>query len=84
MQTNEFFRFRKRKSVNMQEINLEFRIMDHTTEGAKGFFKEGYDQGSVLSNNDLALLLNISPSTNWGELFKNYPYGEFPEYKEVR
>ena len=43
MQTNEFFRFRKRKSVNMQEINLEFRIMDHTTEGVKGFFKEGYD-----------------------------------------
>jgi len=22
--------------------------------------------------------------TDWGELFKRYPYGEFPEYKEVR
>ena len=39
MQTNDFFRFRKRKSVNMQEINLEFWIMDHTTEGAKGFLR---------------------------------------------
>ena len=26
-------------------------------------FKEGYEQGGVLSNNDIALLLNISPST---------------------
>ena len=26
-------------------------------------FKEGYEQGGVLSNNDLALLLNVSPST---------------------
>ena len=26
-------------------------------------FQEGYEQGGVLSNNDIALLLNISPST---------------------
>ena len=26
-------------------------------------FKEGYEQGGVLSNNDIALLLNLSPST---------------------
>lgn len=26
-------------------------------------FKEGYEQGGVLSNNDIALLLNVSPST---------------------
>ncbi|RJS73575.1 DUF1670 domain-containing protein, partial [Methanophagales archaeon] len=35
-------------------------------------FKEGYEQGGVLSNNDIALLLNISPSTKplqgfWGQ-----------------
>ena len=22
--------------------------------------------------------------TDWGELFKKYPYGEFPEYKAVQ
>ena len=26
-------------------------------------FKEGYEQGGVLSNNDIALLLNVSPSS---------------------
>lgn len=26
-------------------------------------FKEGYEQGGVLSSNDIALLLNVSPST---------------------
>jgi Mn-dependent DtxR family transcriptional regulator len=26
-------------------------------------FKEGYEQGGVLSNNDIAMLLNVSPST---------------------
>ena len=30
----------------MQEINLEFRIMDHTTEGAKGFLKRDTIKGA--------------------------------------